>query len=169
MNDGSSLASHPKASSTGIRVLPWAKPGPGQGHFVLESSQVGLRDLTVPASAAWVAAGGLTPSALPSPSPLPSLLLLIPSWAPAGCPSPAPGRRAGAHLVLNVVDLRLQPLDGSVHLRNLIPGIPEVVPVLSSLGLEGLKLEGPQREVWRGVGHEYRYLVFAAPNDAPRF
>lgn len=61
-----------------------------------------------------------------------------------------------AHLVLDVVDLSLQSLDGPVHLRNLIPGIPEVIPMLPSLGLKGLKLEGPYRDIWQGVGNDYR-------------
>ena len=69
---------------------------------------------------------------------------------PAGCPSPAPRTSTGAHLVLDAVDLSLQPLDSPVHVHDLIPGIPEVIPVLPSLGLEGLKLEGPHRRVWQG-------------------
>lgn len=59
------------------------------------------------------------------------------------------------HLVLDGVDLSLQPLDGPVHLRNLIPGIPEVISMLPSPGLEGLKLERPYREVWQGVENDY--------------
>lgn len=76
--------------------------------------------------------------------PRPSLLLLILSWLPFTCPKTQRGtRRACPHLVLGVVDLCLQPLDGPAHLGDLVPGVPEVIPVLPSLGLEGLKLEEP--------------------------
>lgn len=59
-------------------------------------------------------------------------------------------RRVCAHLVLYVVDLSLQPLDGLVHLHNLVLGIPEVIPMLPSLGLQGLKLDPPHREGLQG-------------------
>lgn len=61
-------------------------------------------------------------------------------------------RRAGPHLVLHGVNLSLQPLDGAVQLRNLIPGVPEVVSMPPGLCLEGLKLKGREHSDGR-VGH----------------
>lgn len=71
------------------------------------------------------------------------------------------------HLVLDGVDLSLQPLDGPVHLRNLIPGIPEVISMLPSPGLEGLKLERPYREVWQGVENDYGRFISLPTQGRP--
>lgn len=109
-------------------------PGPGQEHCVLEISQGGLKQ--------W---HQLWPGEGKPPAPHPECGL---SWPPLHAPRSRGSQEGLSHLVLDVVDLSLQPLDGPVHLRNLVPGIPEVVPMLPSLGLEGLKLEGPYRELW---------------------
>lgn len=51
-----------------------------------------------------------------------------------------------AYLLLDVVDLRPQPLDHAVDLSNLLLGVAQVVPVPASRDLQLLVLQSTERQ-----------------------